>query len=289
MDNNIQVMPFFDPNTSTYTYVVHGSKQTECAVIDSVLDYEPNAARISTASAQKVVNYIKKHNLKLQWILETHAHADHLSASAWLKEQLGGHTAIGAPITTVQSTFKKIYNLGDAVQIDGRPFDRLLNAGERFYIGSIAVDVMHVPGHTPADMAYHVHGAGIFVGDTLFQPDVGTARCDFPGGDAKTLYQSIQKLYQFPDDTVLFMCHDYPPKGREPQPTTTVGKQKKHNIHVREGISETEFVAVREKRDATLNMPKLLLPSLQVNIRAGELPEPENNNQRYLKIPLNVL
>src|SRR5690625_1825256 len=249
--DKIQVIPFLDSYTSTYSYIVHSPTEAECAVIDSVLDYEPNAARISTASAQQVVDYIKKHKLKLQWILETHAHADHLSASAWLKEQLGGQTAIGTPITTVQSTFKKIYNLGDAVQIDGRPFDRLLNAGERFYIGSIAVDVMHVPGHTPADMAYHVHGAGIFVGDTLFQPDVGTARCDFPGGDAKTLYQSIQKLYQFPDDTVLFMCHDYPPKGREPQPTTTVGKQKKHNIHVREGISQEEYMSSRIQCDAT--------------------------------------
>lgn len=284
----VQVIPFFDPYTSTYTYIVHGSQQAECAVIDSVLDYEPKAARISTVSAQKVVDYIKNHQLKLQWILETHAHADHLSASAWLKEQLGGQTAIGNPITTVQSTFKKIYNLGDEVYIDGRPFDRLLNAGERFHIGNIAVDVLHVPGHTPADMAYHVHGAGIFVGDTIFQPDVGTARCDFPGGDAQTLYRSIQKLYEFPDDTVLFMCHDYPPQGRAPKATSTVGEQKKHNIHVHTGISEAEFVTLREQRDATLAMPRLLLPSLQVNIRAGELPEPEHNNHRYLKIPLNM-
>ncbi|HLR81664.1 MAG TPA: MBL fold metallo-hydrolase [Paenalcaligenes sp.] len=287
--DKIQVIPFLDSYTSTYSYIVHSPTEAECAVIDSVLDYEPNAARISTTSAEKIVDYIKKHNLKLQWILETHAHADHLSASAWLKEQLGGQTAIGAPITTVQSTFKKIYNLGNEVQIDGRPFDRLLNAGERFFIGTIPVDVLHVPGHTPADMAYHVHGAGVFVGDTLFQPDVGTARCDFPGGDAKTLYQSIQKIYQFPDDTVLYMCHDYPPQHRKPSPKSTVGAQKWHNIHVREGISQEEFVSVREKRDATLAMPRLLLPSLQVNIRAGELPEPENNQTRYLKIPLNML
>src|SRR5699024_7962683 len=197
-----QVIPFFDSFTSTYSYVVHSPQQAECAVIDSVLDYEPNAARITTTSAEKIVEYIEENNLKLQWILETHAHADHLSASAWLKEQLGGQTAIGAPITTVQSTFKKIYNLGNEVQIDGRPFDQLLNAGERFFIGTIPVDVLHVPGHTPADMAYHVHGAGVFVGDTLFQPDIGTARCDFPGGDAKALYQSIQKIYQFPDDKI---------------------------------------------------------------------------------------
>jgi len=284
-----QVIPFFDSFTSTYSYVVHSPQQAECAVIDSVLDYEPNAARITTTSSEKIVKYIEENNLKLQWILETHAHADHLSASAWLKEQLGGQTAIGAPITTVQSTFKKIYNLGNEVQIDGRPFDQLLNAGERFFIGTIPVDVLHVPGHTPADMAYHVHGTGVFVGDTLFQPDVGTARCDFPGGDAKTLYQSIQKIYQFPDDTVLYMCHDYPPQHRKPSPKSTVGAQKRHNIHVREGISEAEFVSVREKRDATLAMPRLLLPSLQVNIRAGELPEPESNQTRYLKIPLNML
>ncbi|HLS17342.1 MAG TPA: MBL fold metallo-hydrolase [Paenalcaligenes sp.] len=284
-----QVIPFFDTYTSTYSYIVHSTEQAECAVIDSVLDYEPNAARITTTSAQKIVDYIQHHNLHLQWILETHAHADHLSASAWLKEQLGGQTAIGAPITTVQSTFKKIYNLGDEVFIDGRPFDRLLQAGERFHIGKLAVDVLHVPGHTPADMAYHVHGVGIFVGDTLFQPDVGTARCDFPGGDAQTLYQSIQTIYQFPDETILYMCHDYPPQHREASPTSTVGEQKKHNIHVRQGISEAEFVAVREKRDATLAMPRLLLPSLQINIRAGELPEPESNQERYLKIPLNML
>ena len=285
---NVQVIPFFDPITSTYSYVVHAEGHAECAIIDSVLDYEPNAARISTSSAQKIVDYVRAHELTVQWILETHAHADHLSASAWLKEQLGGQTAIGAPISTVQSTFKKIYNLGDEVHIDGRPFDKLLHAGEQFHIGPLEVDVLHVPGHTPADMAYHVHGAGIFIGDTMFLSDVGTARCDFPGGCARQLYQSIKKLLSFPEDTVLFMCHDYPPEGREPNYRCTVGEQKRHNIHVNDSISEEEFITMRQTRDETLAMPRLLLPSLQVNIRAGELPEAEGNQTRYLKIPLNL-
>lgn len=283
-----QVIPFFDSYTSTFSYVVYATGHPECAIIDSVLDYEPRAARVSTKSAQTIVDYIRAHELQLQWILETHAHADHLSASAWLKEQLGGQTAIGAPITTVQSTFKKIYNLGEQVHVDGRPFDVLLQDGQRFYIGPIAVDVLHVPGHTAADMAYHVHGAGLFVGDTLFQPDVGTARCDFPGGSASQLYQSIQKIFTLPDDTVLYLCHDYPPKGRKPKHDCTIAEQKKHNIHVRTGISEAEFIDMRTARDETLAMPRLLLPSLQVNIRAGELPEQEDNGQRYMKIPLNM-
>jgi len=282
-----KVIPFFDSFTSTYSYLVYAEGHPECAVIDSVLDYEPRSARISTTSAQQIVDAIKKRGLSLEWILETHAHADHLSASAWLKEQLGGKTAIGGPITKVQATFKEIYNLGDEVSTDGRPFDRLLYDGDQLHIGPLLVDVLYVPGHTAADMAYHVHGAGVFVGDTLFQPDVGTARCDFPSGSAQQLYQSIQKLYDFADDTVLYMCHDYPPKGRAPSPTSTIGAQKAHNIHVRTGISQDEFVRMRQARDKTLPMPRLLLPSLQINIRAGELPRAEENQTRYLKTPLN--
>ena len=278
---------FFDPQTSTFSYVVHAPGNAQCAIIDPVLDYEPHAAKTSTESAQKLVDYIKANQLELQWIIETHAHADHLSAGAWLQSQLGGQIAIGSPITTVQNTFKTIYHLGDHVKTNGEPFDVLFKAGDQFKIGDMTVDVLHVPGHTPADMAYHVHDLGIFVGDTLFLPDVGSARCDFPGGDAEQLYDSVQKLLSFPDDTVLFMCHDYPPANREPQHACTVAEQKQHNIHLRDGISKAEFVKMRTERDATLDMPRLILPSLQVNIQAGKLPQPEDDGHRYLKIPLN--
>lgn len=278
---------FFDPQTSTYSYVVHTLGNPQCAVIDPVLDYEPNSATTSTASAQKILDYISKNQLKLQWIIETHAHADHLSAAAWIQQQIGGKIAIGAPITRVQDTFKTIYNLGEHVKTNGEPFDMLFHAGEQFKIGEALVDVLHVPGHTPADMAYHVHGLGIFVGDTLFLPDVGSARCDFPGGNAEQLYDSAQKLLSFPEDTVLFMCHDYPPAGREEQYSCTVAEQRQHNIHLRDGISKAEFVHLRTERDATLALPQLILPSLQVNIQAGKLPPAEEDGHQYLKLPLN--
>lgn len=278
---------FFDPLTSTYSYVVHAEGNPQCAIIDPVLDYEPHSATTSTQSAQQLIDYIKKNQLELQWIIETHAHADHLSAGSWIKSQLGGQLAIGTPITQVQHTFKNIYHLNDQVKTNGEPFDRLFAAEEQFHIGDMVVDVLHVPGHTPADMAYHVHGLGIFVGDTIFLPDVGSARCDFPEGNAEQLYDSVHRLLAFPEDTVLFMCHDYPPSSREAQYHCTVADQRKNNIHLRDGISKAEFVAMRTQRDATLGLPKLMLPALQVNIQAGQLPTAEEDGHRYLKIPLN--
>lgn len=278
---------FFDPQTSTYSYVVHAKGSPQCAIIDPVLDYELYSAKTSTESAQALIDYIQKNKLELQWIIETHAHADHMSSGAWIQQQLGGKIAIGAPISIVQSTFKAIYHLDDSVKTNGEPFDVLFNAGDTFKIGELDVDVLHVPGHTPADMAYHVHDVGIFVGDTLFLPDVGSARCDFPGGNAEQLYDSAQKLLSFPDNTLLFMCHDYPPANREAQYSCTVAEQKQHNIHLRNGISKAEFVQMRTARDATLDLPKLILPSLQINIQAGKLPAAEADGNRYLKIPLN--
>ncbi|AQS52236.1 MBL fold metallo-hydrolase [Paenalcaligenes hominis] len=279
---------FFDPQTSTYSYVVHQPGQTACAIIDPVLDYDPSAAKTRTVSAQKLLDYIHAHDLEVQWILETHAHADHLSAAAWLKDKTGARIAIGAPITQVQRCFKDIYHLGAEQPTDGSPFDALWNDGDIFHIGSLEVQVLHVPGHTPADMAYHVKGLGIFVGDTLFLPDVGTARCDFPGGCATQLYQSMQRLLSFPDDTVLFMCHDYPPNDRAPRYSCTVADQKTHNIHLKNNTTEAQFVQLRNARDATLGLPQLMLPALQINIQAGHLPQAEANQVSYLKIPLNT-
>lgn len=278
---------FFDPQTATYSYVVHQLGSPLCAIIDPVLDYDPAAAQTSSQSAQALIDYIHEHDLTLQWILETHAHADHLSAAAWLQAQAGGQIAIGAAITQVQSTFKKIYHLGVQQATDGTPFDVLWHDGDQFHIGNLEVSVLHVPGHTPADIAYHIKGLGIFVGDTLFLPDVGTARCDFPGGCAAQLYESTQRLLCFPDDTLLFMCHDYPPAGRAHQYSCTVADQKAHNIHLKTPITQAEFIQLRQQRDATLGLPKLMLPALQVNIQAGHLPAPEANQQQYLKIPLN--
>lgn len=282
-----QVAPFFDPDTSTFSYVVHADGQPECAIIDSVLDYDPAAGRSATTSAQKIVDFVRHRQLQVQWILETHAHADHLSAAVWLQAQLGGQIAIGAHIRQVQSTFSRIFNLEAEIKADGTPFDALFNDQEIFHIGALPVQALHVPGHTPADMAYHVQGLGVFVGDTLFLPDVGTARCDFPGGSASQLYQSIQRLLALPPDTVLFMCHDYPPEGRQPEYNCTVADQKANNIHVRDGITEPQFRDRRESRDRTLGMPRLILPAIQVNIRAGHFPPAEDNGQVYLKLPLN--
>lgn len=278
---------FFDAETSTYSYVVHQLGHPACAIIDPVLDYDPASARTNTRSAQALLDYMDEHQLKLEWILETHAHADHLSAAAWLQEQAGGKIAIGAAITQVQSSFKHIYHLGEQQKTDGTPFDVLWHDGDQFHIGNLKVTVLHVPGHTPADLAYHIQGLGIFVGDTLFLPDVGTARCDFPGGCAAQLYQSMQRLLSFPDETILFMCHDYPPVDRPPQYSCTVAEQKSSNIHLKNQTSEAEFIKLRQQRDATLGLPRLMLPSLQVNIQAGHLPPAESNQQRYLKIPLN--
>ena len=283
-----QVEGFFDKATWTVTYVVHNGPGTDCAIIDSVLDYDPKSGRTSTIAADKVIAFVKAQQLTTQWILETHAHADHLSAAPYLKEHLGGQIAIGDQITRVQKVFKGIFNLEPEFKQDGSQFDVLLKDDEAFQIGELSAKVLAVPGHTPACVAYQV-GDAVFVGDTLFMPDVGTARCDFPGGDAKTLYASTRKILALPPQTRLFMCHDYPPNGRPVNFETTVAEQKAKNIHVHDGISEAEFVAMRTKRDATLEMPVLILPAVQINIRAGELPPKEDNGIAYAKIPLNAL
>ena len=278
----------FDKATWTVTYIVHSGVGTACAIIDSVLDYDPKSGRTSTTSADKVVAYVQAHQLQVAWILETHAHADHVSAAPYLKKLLGGKTAIGSHITQVQKVFKGIFNLEPAFKQDGSQFDQLLGGDEAFEVGDLTGKVLFVPGHTPACVAYQL-GDAVFVGDTLFMPDVGTARCDFPGGDARALYASTRKILSLPPETRLFMCHDYPPTDRPVAFETTVAAQRAHNIHVHDGITEDQFVAMRTKRDATLEMPVLILPAVQINIRAGELPPQESNGVAYLKIPLNAL
>jgi len=283
-----QVHGQFDPATWTVTYVVHNGPGSELAIIDSVLDYDPKSGRTRHASADRVIEYVRTHDLKVRWILETHAHADHLSAAPYLRAQLGGKIGIGAHITTVQKVFKGIFNLEPGFKMDGSQFDHLFQEGEVIPLGAVSGEVMFVPGHTPACAAYRF-GDAVFVGDTLFMPDVGTARCDFPGGNARALYASIGKLLSLPPQTRLFMCHDYPPDDRPVAFETTVAEQRARNIHVHDGVSEDAFVAMRTRRDATLEMPTLILPSVQVNIRAGELPPQEDNGVAYLKIPLNAL
>jgi glyoxylase-like metal-dependent hydrolase (beta-lactamase superfamily II) len=278
----------FDPATWTVTYVVYEKEGSACAIIDSVLDYDPKSGRTSTESADKAIAFVREKNLQVQWILETHAHADHLTAAPYLKAQLGGQTAIGDHITAVQRVFKGIFNLEASFKEDGTQFDHLLQMDETFAIGNLSAQAIYVPGHTPACVAYQV-GDAVFVGDTLFMPDVGSARCDFPGGCAKTLYASARKLLSLPASTRLFMCHDYPPETRDVKFETTVAEQRAHNIHLHDGISEDEFVRMRTERDATLAMPVLILPAVQVNIRAGEFPPKDDNGVSYLKIPLNAL
>jgi len=288
----LQVEGFFDPATSTVSYIVLDQATRQCALIDSVLDYDPKSGRTSHASADLLIRRVGELGVKVQWILETHAHADHLSAAPYLKQTLGGQVGIGQHITTVQEVFGALFNAGSSFARDGRQFDHLFADDEGFAIGGLQVRAMHTPGHTPACMTYIVNDAiqtAAFVGDTLFMPDYGTARCDFPGGDARTLYRSINKVLSLPPETRLYMCHDYQPGGREVQFVSTVAEQREANLHVRNGISEEEFVVMRNARDATLAMPTLILPSVQVNMRAGELPEPESNGTRYLKIPLNAV
>ncbi|RQW28314.1 MBL fold metallo-hydrolase [Rhodobacteraceae bacterium CH30] len=282
------VQAFFDPATWTISYVVYDQAGGHAAIIDPVLDYDPKSGRTRTTSAQQLVDFIRAQKLTVDWILETHAHADHLSAAAWLKQQLGGKTAIGDQIGKVQASFSRIFNLEPGFACDGSQFDHLFAAGEAFSIGSLTARALYVPGHTPADMAYHI-GDAVFVGDTLFMPDVGSARCDFPGGNAAALYHSVQHLLSLPDDTRLFMCHDYPPEGRAAQWESTVGEQWARNIHLNERVGEHEFIAMRQQRDAGLAMPVLILPSVQINIRAGEMPPKDTNGVAYLKIPLNLL
>jgi glyoxylase-like metal-dependent hydrolase (beta-lactamase superfamily II) len=284
-----QVEAFYDPQTGTLSYAVHDPATAACAIIDAVLDFDAKSGRTSTQSADRIIDHVRSRKLDVLWLLETHAHADHLSAARYLQQQLGGVIGIGESIRVVQGAFCAIYNLGASCPADGSQFGRLFATDETFAIGNLVARVMHVPGHTPADVAYVIDGQLAFVGDTLFMPDVGTARCDFPGGSAATLYQSIRRLLDLPPATRLFVCHDYPPTGRGPAWESTVAAQRAQNIHVRDGMSEADFVAMRTRRDATLAMPALMLPAIQVNIRAGELPPAEDNGVRYLKIPLNAL
>ncbi len=283
-----QVHGIFDPATWTVTYVVYEKEGSACAIIDSVLDYDPKSGRTRTDSADKVIEFVEQKHLKVEWILETHAHADHLTAASYLKHKLGGKTAIGDHITAVQQVFKEIFNLEPGFATNGSQFDCLLRDGDVFRFGALSGTTLFVPGHTPACVAFHI-GDAVFVGDTMFMPDVGTARCDFPGGDAKVLYASVKKLLSLPDSTRLFMCHDYPPNERPVAFETTVAEQRRNNIHVHDGISEAQFIEMRTRRDATLEMPVLILPAVQVNIRAGEMPPKDENGVAYLKIPVNAL
>ena len=283
-----EVTGFFDEPTNTVSYVAVDPATRRCALIDSVLDYDPAAGHTDHRSADQMIAFVREHGLTVEWILETHVHADHLSAAPYLKEQVGGRLGIGANITVVQNVFGKIFNAGTEFQRDGSQFDRLFQDGDSFALGSVPARAIHTPGHTPACMTYLI-GDAAFVGDTLFMPDYGTARCDFPGGDARQLYRSIRKIFALPDSTRLFLCHDYKAPGRdEYRWETTVAEEKAHNVHVHEGVSEDEFVDMRTARDSTLGMPRLILPSVQVNMRAGQMPPPEDNGQRYLKIPLDV-
>ncbi|HEX5372905.1 MAG TPA: MBL fold metallo-hydrolase [Aquabacterium sp.] len=281
------VESFFDPDTFTWTHVVYDHEGGHGAIVDPVLDFDAASGRTSHASADAVIERVRALRLSIDWILETHAHADHLSAAPYLQAALGGRVAIGGAIQRVQTVFKKLFHLERDFATDGSQFDHLFRPGEVFRIGDLHATAMHVPGHTPADMAYAV-GDAVFVGDTLFMPDVGSARCDFPGGDAHQLYHSARQLLALPEQTRLFMCHDYPPTDRAPAAMCSVGEQRQHNIHLHDGVSEAEFVERRQARDATLGMPRLILPSVQINIRAGHLPPPESDGQRYLKLPLNV-
>lgn len=283
-----EVTAFFDPATNTVSYVVKDPGSKACAVIDSVMDIDYAAGRIAYQSADKIIDFITKAGLKLEWLIETHVHADHLSGAPYIQGKLGGKIGIGEKITIVQETFGKIFNEGTEFQRDGSQFDRLFKDGDTYQVGAMKAFALYTPGHTPACMT-HVIGDAAFVGDTLFMPDGGSARADFPGGNARDLYRSIRRILSLPNGTRLFMCHDYGPNGREIRWETTVAEQRAHNIHVHDGITEDEFVATREARDRTLQMPKLIIPSLQINMKAGKLPPPEADGKRYLKVPLNLL
>ena len=288
----MQVHSFLHSDTETYTHVLADVQQQVCAIIDPVLDFDAKSGRTDTASVDEVIAFVREQGWELLYIIETHAHADHISAAIHVKDELGGKLVIGQHITEVQKIFKQIFNFDTSFRTDASQFDILTDDGETLTLGGITITAMYVPGHTRADMAYLAaddEKTVVFVGDTLFAPDVGTARCDFPGGDAKTLYQSIQKLLALPDETIMYLCHDYPSQDRKHCPTTTVAAQKLGNIHVKEGINEAEFVEMRERRDATLEMPRLIIPSVQLNIDAGHFPKPEDNGTRYLKVPINAL
>lgn len=285
----VHVHTLFDEATFTATHVVHDPATGKAAIIDSVLDFDPASGRTSTVSADAVIAYVREQGLTVEWLLETHAHADHLSAAPYLQQQLGGTLAIGRHILTVQQVFGQVFNEGPRFARDGSQFDHLFDDGDRFMLGTIPAVALHVPGHTPADMAY-VIGDAAFIGDTLFMPDYGTARADFPGGDARVLYRSVRRLLELPAQTRLFLCHDYKAPGRDTFVwQTTIGAQRTANVHIHDGVAEDDFVTMREARDATLGMPRLILPSIQVNIRGGHMPEPEDNGVSYLKLPLNAL
>ncbi|QPL40122.1 MBL fold metallo-hydrolase [Erythrobacter sp. A30-3] len=280
---------FFDEATNTVSYVVHDPKTGEAAIIDSVLDFDAASGRTSNGSADRMIEYVTSNNLKVTWLIETHAHADHISAAPYLRERLGGKLAIGRDIIRVQEVFGKLFNAGTDFERDGSQFDKLFEDGETFRIGELEGIALHVPGHTPADMAFIV-GDAAFVGDTIFMPDFGTARADFPGGDAGQLFRSIRRLLSLPDETRLFLCHDYKAPGRDEYAwETTVKQQREENVHVKDGVTEQDFVAMRTDRDKTLSMPKLIMPSVQVNIRGGRLPDPEENGVSYIKIPVNAV
>jgi glyoxylase-like metal-dependent hydrolase (beta-lactamase superfamily II) len=282
------VTAFFDEPTNTVTYIVADPDTKSCAIVDSVLDYDASSGETTTQSADELIAHIQQHDLKLEYILETHAHADHFSAAPFLQEQLGGIIGIGKHIDDVQKVFGRLFNAGSDFKADGSEFGRLFGDGDCFKIGSLEADVIHVPGHTPACVAFHI-GDTVFVGDTLFMPDFGSARCDFPGGDAGTLFDSVQKLYALPDETRMFVCHDYKAPGRDEYAwETTVGEQKRSNKHLNSSVTRDEFIKMRTERDQTLSLPKLIMPSIQVNMRAGRLPPPEDNGVSYIKIPLNV-
>jgi glyoxylase-like metal-dependent hydrolase (beta-lactamase superfamily II) len=283
-----EVTAFFDAPTNTVTYVVKDPHSASCAIVDSVMDIDYAAGRIAYESADQIIAFVQKHGLKVEWLIETHVHADHFSGAPYLQRKLGGKIGIGENITIVQETFGKVFNEGTEFQRDGSQFDQLFKDGDEYKIGAMTAFAVHTPGHTPACMT-HVIGDAAFVGDTLFMPDGGSARADFPGGDARTLYRSIQRVLSLPDEMRLFMCHDYGPNGRDIRWETTVAEQRAHNIHVKDGTSEDEFVAAREARDKTLGMPRLIIPSLQVNMRAGALPPPDDNGKVFLKVPVNTL
>ena len=288
LDKNFKIKGFFDEETSTISYVVYDMTSKKCAVIDSVLDFDFSSGTIDYHNAEKIISFIEKMKLDLEWLIETHVHADHLSASPYIQKKLGGKIGISEKISDIQNIFGKTFNAGTEFQRDGSQFDRLFKDNDEYKIGSIKCKVINTPGHTPACTA-HVIGNSIFVGDTLFMPDLGSARADFPGGDARELYRSIQKILSYPDDTLIFVCHDYPPTSRKVEWVTTVGEQKKNNIHVKTSIGEDEFVKVREARDKTLGMPKLIIPSIQVNMRAGNLPPAEDNGDVFIKVPINSM
>ena len=284
-----EVTGFFDEATYTISYVVADPETRHCAIIDSLLDYDQASGRTKTTSADKLIHFVRQNGLTCEWIIDTHVHADHLTAAPYIREQLGGKTAIGDKIPVVQRVFGEIFNEGQSFHTDGSQFDHLFKPGESYKVGNIEARALPTPGHTPACMT-HLIGDAMFVGDTIFMPDFGTARCDFPGGDAGTLYDSIQMLFDFPDDTRMFLCHDYKAPGRDEYVwETTIGEQKRSNIHVKDGTSREDFIKMRTERDATLAMPKLILPSVQVNMRAGDMPPPEDNGIRYMKVPINAL